>query len=457
MTQLERLYEPDAYDTSRLPPSFWAESAQPLPDCDTLPPEADIKAEVAIVGGGYTGLSTALHLAQRGVSVAVFDAGRSGWGASGRNGGFCCLGGARMSLGEIARKFGEDAARQFGKQQLAAIDLVDARIRDWNLSVDRHSDGEVVLAHKPNRLSELQHEAEELAHFAGVKTELLTADDLRDRGLLANGVSAGLHVKAGFGLHPMKYLVGLHHQCRAAGVQIFEQAEIVRIDAGDNTPQSDHYVLHTRSPNTRITAGRVVIATNGYSAENLPDWIGGRLMPVISSILVTRPITASEQAAQGWTSDLMAYDTRILLHYFRKLPDGRMMFGGRGGLNATPKERSKARTSLETDFRNMFPAWRDIDVTHYWDGLACLSRSFRPFVGKIPGHRDMWAALGYHGNGVAMASFAGDLLGRLMQGEITDQAIGPVMSLPQERFSFPGLRRQMRWAAYTGYRFRDNW
>ncbi|MCC9623075.1 FAD-dependent oxidoreductase [Thalassospira sp. MA62] len=445
---LKRIYQPAAYDTDTLPNSYWVESASPLPACEDLKDHSEIKTEVAVIGGGYCGLSAALELAKNGVDVAVFDAGRSGWGASGRNGGFCCLGGSGKGLGELAKKFGDDEARKFARHQRAAIDLVDQRLSDWNVDVDRHSDGEVVLAHKENRIKDLREEAEELAHFTDIQTDLLDRDALIERGLGTNDTFGGLHVKLGFGLNPMKYVSALHNACIQAGVRIYQQAKIDRFeDTGDG------YVLHRGS--SKISARKIVIATNGYSAENLPNWFGGKLMPVFSGVLVTRPMSDDELADQGWTSDLMAYDTRILLHYFRKLPDNRFMFGGRGGITATPKAFAEGKHDLLTNFHRMFPAWRDIELTHHWNGLACLSQSWRPYIGRVPGHRDVWTALAWHGNGVALASHGGKLVAERMLGTKNNEELGAILTTPMDKFPLPMLRRVARSVAYRYYGLRD--
>ncbi len=445
---LKRIYQPLAYQTETLPNSYWADSVSTLPDCEKLPAEGALKTEIAIIGGGYSGLSAALELAQNGADVAVFDAGRSGWGASGRNGGFCCMGGSGKDYGYLAKKFGDDAVKQFARIQYDAIRLVENRLTDWNIDADRHSDGEVILAHKPNRIGELHHEADELAHYTNIKSTFLDRNTLIERGLHANDTYGGLHVQAGFGLNPMKYLVGLHAQCIAAGVRIFEQAKIDRF-----CEDGDHYLLH--AGDTRISAGKIVIATNGYSSENLPDWIGGRLMPVFSGILVTRPMNDDELSAQGWTSDLMAFDSRILLHYFRKLPDNRFLFGGRGGITATPAAFEAGKRDLLENFNRMFPAWRDIDFTHHWNGLACLSQSWRPYIGRVPGHRDVWTALAWHGNGVALASMGGKLLAERILGKVGEDDIGSVLTTPMDKFPMPSLRRAARSVAYRYYGLRD--
>ncbi|BDW88738.1 NAD(P)/FAD-dependent oxidoreductase [Thalassospira tepidiphila] len=445
---LKRIYQPAAYRTDTLPDSYWVESASPLPACETLPEEGHLKTDIAIIGGGYCGLSTALELAKNGASVAVFDAGRSGWGASGRNGGFCCMGGSGKGFGQLAKSFGEDAVKQFARHQRDAIDLVDQRLNDWDIDADRHSDGEVVLAHKPNRVAELAHEAQELSHFTTIPTELLSRDALKERGLCAAETYGGLHVQAGFGINPMKYLSGLHEQCVRAGVRIFEQATIERFEE-----DGDIYRLY--AGNTQITAAKIVIATNGYSAENLPDWIGGRLMPVFSGILITRPLRPDEMENQGWTSDLMAFDSRILLHYFRKLPDNRFLFGGRGGITATPKAFAAGKQDLLDNFKRMFPAWQDVAFTHHWNGLACLSQSWRPYIGRVPGHHDVWTALAWHGNGVAMASLGGKLLAERMLGICDEEDLGAVLTTPMDKFPMASLRRVARSIGYRYYGLHD--
>ena len=147
----------------------------------------------------------------------------------------------------------------------------------------------------------------------------------------------------------------------------------------------------------------------------------------------------------------MAYDSRILLHYFRKLPDNRFLFGGRGGITATPAAFDAGKRDLAANFNRMFPAWRDIERTHHWNGLACLSQSWRPYIGRVPGHHDVWIALAWHGNGIALASQGGKLLAQRILGTIGDDGLGTVLGTPMEKFPLPGLRRAARYVAYRYY------
>jgi glycine/D-amino acid oxidase-like deaminating enzyme len=197
-----------------------------------------------------------------------------------------------------------------------------------------------------------------------------------------------------------------------------------------------------------VTAKQVVLATNGYSSEDLPDWLRARYLPVQSSIIVTRPLSDTDLAAQGWTSDQMAYDSRKLLHYFRLLPERRFLFGMRGGLRATPTAQRAISTKIRADFHRLFPAWQGVEITHEWSGLVCLMPGLTPFVGPVPGHDGLFAGMGYHGNGAAMGSYSGALLGAIVAGETPDGPWPEAMRRPPNRFPLGRYRRALLAPAY---------
>ena len=208
-----------------------------------------------------------------------------------------------------------------------------------------------------------------------------------------------------------------------------------------------------RTGQGELRAKQVIFATNGYSRDDLPGWFAGRYLPVQSNVLVTRVLTESELTAQGWSSDQMCYDTRNLLHYFRLMPDRRMLLGLRGAMRATPGEHARTRATARADFDRIFPAWREVETPHFWSGLACLARDLMPFAGPVPGMDGAYAALCYHGNGVAMGSYAG----RLLAAEITGQ--GPEtpapMRRPLRRFELGRFRRLALPVAYRLYGLKD--
>ena len=203
------------------------------------------------------------------------------------------------------------------------------------------------------------------------------------------------------------------------------------------------------TPLGTVTADRVILATNGYSSEDLPPWLRARTLPVQSSVIVTRPLTQAEQQAAGWWSSQMAYDTRFLLHYFRLMPDGRFLFGMRGGLRATPRAQGRVMRRIRADFERMFPAWSQVEITHHWSGLVCLMRNLVPFVGAVPGHAGLFAALGFHGNGVAMGSYLGARLADAVLGRSPRGPVPAFIAAPPKRFPFGTSRRALLAPAYT--------
>ena len=209
-----------------------------------------------------------------------------------------------------------------------------------------------------------------------------------------------------------------------------------------------------RTDRGRLRTDRVIIATNGYSSDDLPDWLAARYIPAQSSVLVTRPLSDDELAAQGWTSHQMSYDSRNLLHYFRLMPDRRMLFGMRGGILSSPRVEALALRRVRQDFDAMFPAWRHVETPFGWSGMVCLARNQAPYIGPLPGRPGLHAALAFHGNGVAMGSFAGHLIA----GDLLDtspDAAPAAMRRPMQRFPFGRFRRILVPPVYLQMRIAD--
>jgi glycine/D-amino acid oxidase-like deaminating enzyme len=229
--------------------------------------------------------------------------------------------------------------------------------------------------------------------------------------LAAHGMAGPFHgamiTPIGFGLNPRKYLAGLVQAALAAGVQFHGNSPVTAIEG--NWIKTDR---------ATIKSDRVILATNGYSSEDLPGWMRARYMTTQSTVLVTRPLTDRELNDQGWTTDVMAYDTRNLLHYFRLLPDRRFLIGMRGGLLSSQRADTQSRARVAQNFRCMFPAWADVEITNSWSGLVCLTRDQLPFVGSVPGHPALLAGFAYHGNGVAMGTLCGQILADLAIGKV---------------------------------------
>lgn len=440
---MSRICHPFSYSDGPVEACFWNEtvSARPRP---TL--EGNLSVDVAVIGGGFTGLSAALHLAEAGRSVAVLEENQPGWGASGRNGGFCCIGGAKMSGAKMKRKFGAVAYQDYRLAERDAVDLVDSLLRQHNIQADTHSEGETLLAHRAKDFAGFEEEAREIKALYGVDAEIFDADEMAKKGM-RGPFHGGMTSPIGFALNPLKYALGLAGAAEKAGAHIYGGTTVQKIDGQDED-------FRIKTPRGVVNAKKVIVATNGYSSETVPNWLRGRYFPAQSSIIVTRPMSDEELAAQGWTSRQMSYDSRNILHYFRLMPNGQFLFGMRGGLSTSPRVHHAIRQEIRRDFEKMFPAWAEVETPWYWSGFVCYSADMTPFSGQIPDAPGIYAGFAYHGNGVAMGSYCGALLAqRIVEGDALRHPA--VMTRPPGRFPGGRFRRLALWPAYLAYGLKD--
>ncbi|MEJ8571965.1 FAD-dependent oxidoreductase [Microbaculum marinum] len=446
---MKHIYHSSAFDPAIPVDSYWAASAPPL-EIDTPALGGDETCEVAVIGSGYTGMSAALHLARdHGTDVRILERVAPGWGASGRNGGFCCLGGTKVSFATLIRRYGEAEARRFAMTQLEAIDLVRELSQGEGFDLDASGQGDILVAHDKGRVADLHEEQAFMRDVYGLDSRLYPQEELRQAGLAMAGAQGALHMPHGFGLHPLKYARGLAGATVARGVAIHANSPVEAWQKVDGWHRLS-------TPGGTLRARKVIVATNGYTAEDLHPGLTGRVLPVLSNIVTTRPLTVAEREAQGWTTPTMAYDSRRLLHYFRLLPDGRFMLGARGGVSASPQSVARMKANMRRRLARLFPAWADVEISHFWRGFVCLAADLVLHVGRLPDDPSVVHALAYHGNGVSMATWSGRAAARLTVGEGADGEIVPaVAGQPLPRFPLPGLRPLYLRGAYMAYRLQD--
>ena len=361
------LYSSTLLDPHVKAPSWWEESASVHPPACPALEEDTLRCWVI---GGHTAF------AAPSAAIIIFRCvleGQPGWGAS-SNAGFCCIGGAKLSYQAMIDRFGLEETQGFFKVQQEAIETVAAMAEQGLVNLGASGQvGEICLAHRPRRAAGLQQEAEFLRHTFGIEAEWKSPEQLAEEGMRSS-LHGGLFLPFGFGLHPLTYARSLARAAQQCGATLHGDSEVIAWSR-----EGKHHRLHTSRGTLR--AKRVILATNGYSREALVPAQAGRLLPVLSNILVTRQLSEEELQAQGWSSTRLAYDSRDLLHYFRLLPNGRFLFGGRGGVSGTAADVARQRAWMN-GVRSFFPAWGEVTSRtsgmgwHAWPLIDCPGQSF---------------------------------------------------------------------------------
>lgn len=426
--------------------SYWAATAGEEVT-DAAPVAGDLDADIAIIGGGYTGLSAAYHLARNyGVRAHVLEANRIGWGCSGRNGGFCSIGIGKEDFDAWVRRWGLEAAKRVFEQGRDAVRTVKEILEREAIDADKSPEGGLELAHKPNRMASMAARQKQFVEMFGLPARLLTRDELRRDYLISEEAYGALLHDEGFGLHPLRYARGLARAAQKHGAVLHGASPVTGW-----RKEGDRHLLAT--PGGTVRAREVVIATNGYTNDTLHPATRGRLLPVLSSIIVTRPLTEAERQSVGWQTYLKIWDSRRLLFYYRLLPDNRVMFGSRGGIEDTVQGAQVQKAWMQRRLADMFPPLARVETEYFWRGWVCLSYDRNPHVGSTD-DPTVHYALAYIGSGVALATYCGRLLAERLGGA-NDSDVGPLLGVPLPKIPFPAFRRLYQRAAYAWYGFQD--
>ena len=420
--------------TGEYPPSYYAATATPFAAQPTL--QGEVQADVCIIGGGYTGLSAALHLAELGYSVALLEAHRLGFGASGRNGGQVGSG-QRQDQDWLEAAAGKTAAQQMWSMAEEAKALVKSLISTHDIPVTFHHGVATACWHDADLQSSLRS-AEKLERDYGY-SGLERLDQQAIGGLIGSKVFKGGVIDRGAGhVHPLNFALGLAKAAQATGVRLFERSEVVEIVQGPKPL--------VRTAQGQVRADQVILACNGYLG-GLDAKVAARVMPINNFIVATEPLGAA--AADILSQNIAVADTKFVVNYWRLSDDNRLLFGGGESYGYRFPDILK---TVRKPMLAIYPQLADAKIDYAWGGTLAITTNRMPcFTRPAP---NILSASGYSGHGVAMATMAGKVLAATVAGQSAQFDL--LATLPQR--GFPGgaaLRWPLLVLAMTWYGLRD--
>jgi glycine/D-amino acid oxidase-like deaminating enzyme len=381
--------------------SYWHDTAAAFAGGAAGPVQGHF--DVAVIGGGFTGLGAALQFAKAGAKVVVLEAEQAGSGASGRNGGHLNNGLAHSYLAAKA-ELGQQRAIALYKALDSSIDTLEALIADEKIACDFRRAGKLKLASKPAHFDAIARNFEAVNREVDPDTALLSAGDLQPEigspffGAMLSRKSAMMHMG--------RFAAGLAEAAARHGAIIFEKAAVTdRARVG-----KDHRLKTARGS---LSADQILLATGAYTTSNF-GYFRRRIIPVGSFIIATRPLTDAE-VASVMPGNRTCVTSMNIGNYFRLSPDKRLIFGGRARFSATSDQRSDAKSAviLKQSLARIFPQLAGVEIDYCWGGLVDLTKDRYPRAGC---HDGIWYAMGYSGHGAQLSTHLGMIIADAMLG-----------------------------------------
>jgi len=418
------------------PDSYYAASANPHPRHPAL--EGEAEADVCVVGAGFTGVSAALHLAERGYDVVLVEAARIGWGASGRNGGQLGTG-LRKDVIELEPRLGRERTRVLWDMAAEAMGIVTDRIERHDIRCD-YRRGNLLAATRERYLPELSAEVELLSTHYGYDGYRML-DRARMRDAVASDQYCGGRMDTGGGhLHPLNFVLGMAAAAREAGVRIYEDSVVEGVDW--NTPPV------VRTSRGQVRSRYVLLCGNAYLGDVEPR-ISAKVMPIANHVLATEPL-GEARARELIRDDCCVCATKFVVDYYRLSADHRMLFGG--GETYSFEEPADIKAFVRRYMLAVFPQLEDARIDYAWSGQLAVTMDRLPHFGRL-GSTGFFVQ-GFSGSGVVLTQLAGRLMAEAVAGDA--ERFDVFTSLPHR--SFPGgkwLRQPLLVAGMLYYALKD--
>ena len=429
---MKNLYHSDIYKFNTPVKSYWEETTNEKLNLEKL--TKNINCEIVVVGGGYTGLLCAINLIENyNLDVILIEAGKIGWGASSRNGGFCSFPPIKTSFKKLQKIYGKEETKKFFRNAVEGSNYTKDIISNYNIDCDVTGESNFIVAHHPNKFKQIKEQAEVYKSEFGIETEIYSKEEFNKFGHGGNEQFGALSYKPGFAINPLKFVNGITKYALSKKLKIFEHTLVEKINKNNG-----YYTL--KSKEGSVKAKKVVVATNGFYQEGLVPQLNSRILPVISNIIVTRKLTDKEIDLHNFKTFSPIVNTKNLLYYYRKLPDNRILFGTRGDYIGSDQSNLDRAKIMEKFFKNIFPDWASISIDYNWRGLIAMSQKLTPSIGKIE-NEEIYYGFGYHGVGVSSAPWTGNQLSKLVfSSNSKNLNISKIYKGLPKKFIFPKLR-----------------
>ena len=360
-----------------------------------------LRADVCVIGGGYTGVSAALALREKGYSVVLLEAERIGWGASGRNGGHAG-GDPRHGVEELEEMYGKDEARRHFDLNAAALQHVKDRIAEHKIDCDFRP-GIIHATFSAKETEESRHEVDYLrAQYGAKHISFVSPEEMSDK-IASPCYHGGIRDADSGHLHPLNFVLGLAKAAKDAGVQIFEKSAVLSYD--QNSP------VTIKTEHGEVVADKVVLGANGYLGKLEPR-VAGKIMPINNYMLATEPLP--EELCRELIRDNEAVsDTLFVVNYYRLSADNRMLFGG--GENYRPGHFPKdIKGYVRKRMLRIYPQLADVNIDYGWGGTLAVTMNRMVHFGRLD---NLYFAQGYSGHGLVLSTFAGTLIADAIAGD----------------------------------------